>query len=225
MPDNVLWQRVTVRGLIRVYVSAAAILGLVAWLAFVIVDTNSDFWQAVTSGRSSTYIFNYASTAFLITAAVAYLRLAKNLRVLATVGAIIALSVLLSGVLVTSTKGVFRRVRPHDSIEGHPTITGFFGSWSFPSGDAAGAFALAAGLAPFAGPCWQVALCVLAASVGVNRVLVQGHYPSDVAAGAALGILCALIVLAAWNRWLSRALTPPSTPVEFGCQRAEKRVY
>jgi hypothetical protein len=61
---------------------------------------------------------------------------------------------------------------------------------SFPSGDAATVFAVAAALVPFVR--WPgVLLCfILASFVGFMRVAVLAHYPSDVCAGAALGVFC-----------------------------------
>ena len=61
---------------------------------------------------------------------------------------------------------------------------------SFPSGHAATSFAGATVLA-FAYPRLAPALLVLAAAVAFSRVYVGVHYPLDVIAGAALGVLVA----------------------------------
>jgi undecaprenyl-diphosphatase len=61
---------------------------------------------------------------------------------------------------------------------------------SFPSGHAATSFA-AATMLSFAFPRLAPALFVLAAAVAFSRVYVGVHYPLDIIAGAALGILLA----------------------------------
>lgn len=57
---------------------------------------------------------------------------------------------------------------------------------SFPSGHTITAFASATALALFL-PRWRVPLLLLATLVGLSRLAVGAHYPSDVLAGAALG--------------------------------------
>ncbi|MFJ9075549.1 bifunctional phosphatase PAP2/diacylglycerol kinase family protein [Streptomyces sp. NPDC102278] len=64
---------------------------------------------------------------------------------------------------------------------------------SFPSGHSASAFAFAAGLALEA-PGWGLALAPVAASVAFSRVYTGVHYPSDVVAGAALGVAAGFVV-------------------------------
>jgi undecaprenyl-diphosphatase len=83
-----------------------------------------------------------------------------------------------------AVKSVFRRVRPaeYDDIEFHhglhrPITT------SFPSGHATAAFCAATLLG--GGPGWYT----LAAGVAATRVYVRLHHASDVAAGAAFGLL------------------------------------
>ncbi|MFF4056171.1 phosphatase PAP2 family protein [Streptomyces sp. NPDC001668] len=77
---------------------------------------------------------------------------------------------------------------PHDEVDDRPD------SSSFPSGHTAAAVAFTAAVAPT----WPAAgaLCAVpAAMVAVERVQSGAHYPSDVAAGAAIGLAAA---------WLTR---------------------
>ncbi len=83
-----------------------------------------------------------------------------------------------------------RRRRPAPSVR--PALIRMPRSPSFPSGHSAAAFAFAAAaarelpeLAPVLGP--------LAVAVGYSRVHTGVHYPSDVAAGAAIGIGSAVL--------------------------------
>src|SRR5438046_10245866 len=66
---------------------------------------------------------------------------------------------------------------------------------SFPSGHTVGAFALA-GVLLFLSPSMtmRIAAVILAAGVGVSRVLAFRHWPSDVTASAAAGLIVAWIV-------------------------------
>ncbi|MBB6438885.1 phosphatase PAP2 family protein [Streptomyces candidus] len=76
---------------------------------------------------------------------------------------------------------------PHDEAEDRPD------SSSFPSGHTAAAVAFTAAITPT----WPLAgvLCAVpAALVAVERVQSGAHYPSDVAAGAAVGLASAWLV-------------------------------
>jgi undecaprenyl-diphosphatase len=77
---------------------------------------------------------------------------------------------------------------PHDEVDDRPD------SSSFPSGHTAAAVAFTAAVAP-AWPAAGAACAVPAAMVALERVQSGAHYPSDVAAGAAIGLATA---------WLTR---------------------
>jgi len=68
------------------------------------------------------------------------------------------------------------------------------GSPSFPSGHTADAFAFAIAVS-LAYPKWQILLPSLfwASLVGYSRMSLGVHFPSDVAAGALIGVICAWI--------------------------------
>ena len=86
-------------------------------------------------------------------------------------------------------------------------------SFSLPSGHATVSFACATVLAA-ALPRLAVPLYVLAAAVAWSRVVVGVHYPLDVLAGAALGVVAGLVALRAL-RWLPagpRRSGPPPPP-------------
>jgi undecaprenyl-diphosphatase len=97
-------------------------------------------------------------------------------------------------------KGVFRRVRP--VVEELPaarhlrraTVT-----TSFPSGHAASAAAFATGVS-LEMPALAVGVGGLATAVAASRVVTGAHYPSDVVAGAVLGIGVGSLTVRWWRR-------------------------
>ncbi|WP_030723002.1 phosphatase PAP2 family protein [Streptomyces sp. NRRL F-2580] len=79
---------------------------------------------------------------------------------------------------------------PHEDVEDRPD------SSSFPSGHTAAAVAFTAAVAP-TWP-WAGAACAVpTVLVAIERVHDGAHYPSDVAAGAAIGLAAAALVRAA----------------------------
>jgi membrane-associated phospholipid phosphatase len=87
-------------------------------------------------------------------------------------------------------KVIVRRPRP--VIEGLPPLGGAPSSLSFPSAHATSSFACATAMtriAPEAAP-----LFILAAAIAACRPYLGMHYPSDVLAGAVLGVALGLVV-------------------------------
>jgi membrane-associated phospholipid phosphatase len=121
-----------------------------------------------------------------------------------------AMIVLFSGILAglnAPLKFMFGRIRPYHGVpafEFHPFRTDLLSTeagFSFPSGDASLAFAMAMSLTltlPRQWPLWWT----LAVIVAVERVAENAHYPSDVVAGAALGVGVAFFA-----RWVVTAVT------------------
>ncbi|MFD5879502.1 bifunctional phosphatase PAP2/diacylglycerol kinase family protein [Streptomyces yangpuensis] len=95
-----------------------------------------------------------------------------------------------------NTIGKWSVRRPRPLLEGVPVVRQLAvqpQTTSFPSGHSASAFAFTAGLALEA-PALGAALAPVAASVAFSRVYTGVHYPSDVVAGAALGVAAAFVV-------------------------------
>ncbi len=93
---------------------------------------------------------------------------------------------------------------------------------SFPSGHAASAAAFAAGATmelPVAGP----VLVPLAAAVAYSRVHVGVHYRSDVWAGAAVGLTCAVVGRKLWpvKPWGPALMAPGNAPALPGGEGAD----
>jgi undecaprenyl-diphosphatase len=97
-------------------------------------------------------------------------------------------------------KAIVHRHRPFEHQLGPATST-----WSFPSGHSATSFACATVLSAFA-PRWRVPFFLLATLIALSRLYNGVHYPTDVVAGALLGVLTALLLLAGGRRRSRRAL-------------------
>ncbi|MET9854003.1 phosphatase PAP2 family protein [Streptomyces sp. NPDC006450] len=101
---------------------------------------------------------------------------------------------LASATINTVGKWSVRRTRP--VLDGVPAVRQLATqprTTSFPSGHSASAFAFTAGVA-LESPLWGAVLAPVAASVAFSRVYTGVHYPSDVAAGAALGVAAGFVV-------------------------------
>ena len=97
-------------------------------------------------------------------------------------------------VLAELGKVIVHRHRPYEHQLGPPTS-----SYSFPSGHAATSFACATVLSALA-PRWRVPFFVLATMIALSRLYNGVHYPTDVVAGALLGVFVALLVMEAASR-------------------------
>jgi undecaprenyl-diphosphatase len=113
-------------------------------------------------------------------------------------GLVGAATVAAAGVLDQLVKNVVCRARPTALDAGaffsnFPCVPAKYADASFPSGHATTAFATAVLLTLWY-PRWAGAWLGLAALVGLSRVVLGSHFPSDVLAGALLGSAVALVV-------------------------------
>lgn len=118
-----------------------------------------------------------------------------------------ALCAMLLGLIVVNftIKPLVSRPRPWLVIEGFVSLVPEHDPNSFPSGHTNAAFAFAAALCATLPQKWAKAAALFAAALmGISRLYVGVHFPSDVLAGAVIGTLCGLmgawIVKKAWER-------------------------
>jgi undecaprenyl-diphosphatase len=107
---------------------------------------------------------------------------------------VVTAAALVADLLTSLGKLLIPRTRPHyDPLIAVPA------THSFPSGHAASSFAAATAIAAVA-PRWRVPAFVLAALIAFSRVYNGVHWPTDVLAGAAVGVLTALLLRAGARR-------------------------
>jgi undecaprenyl-diphosphatase len=120
-------------------------------------------------------------------------------------------AVALADLAATALKLLSDRPRPYIAHPEQEPLRHAALDVSLPSGHAATSFAAAVVLARYVPPRVAPLLFVLAALVGWSRVYVGVHYPSDIVAGALLGVAVGLtaprLLAAALRR--SRPVRPP----------------
>lgn len=108
----------------------------------------------------------------------------KGLLILALCASGFIVADITSGLL----KNIFARPRPHEAIENVRLLVPRLGSFSFPSGHASTSFTIAFIIAYHFRRA-AVPAFIIAALVAFSRIYVGVHYPSDVIAGAAVGVI------------------------------------
>ncbi len=91
-------------------------------------------------------------------------------------------------------KNSIKRNRPSEVIVGFEAFLAPSDKFSFPSGHTAAAFLMATMIAIFYPPFMMFAI-VLASLIGISRVLLGVHFPTDILAGIALGVGSALLAI------------------------------
>jgi len=141
--------------------------------------------------------------------------MATLLRQFAVLYGFIFVGVAAPSLFTAIVKRMIGRARPEHLMDAgpfafHPNVVGW-SYQSFPSGHTTTIFALAMVIA-FLSPRWFWAALALAVAVGVSRVSVQAHYPTDAIAGAYVGMLGAYGVRWVFARrgWMF-AFTPEGT--------------
>lgn len=107
---------------------------------------------------------------------------------------VLALVSLLFSALIDNVilKNVVARTRPYDVIEGLTSLVGAQKDYSFPSGHTGSAFAAAGVMFRELPKKFGIPILVFACLMGLSRLYVGVHYPSDVLGGALIGTGIAL---------------------------------
>ena len=114
-------------------------------------------------------------------------------------GIAILVSLLMTYVVVELViKTLIHRERPYIA-EGLTPIIVYSLSYSFPSGHTAYSFASATVVAMYYGK-WGIPAFVLASMIGISRIYLAMHWPTDVVAGAMIGIVVAIVCVTLLRR-------------------------
>jgi len=105
------------------------------------------------------------------------------------------ISVALSDWTANILKHLIGRIRPCHVLEGARTLVGCTNSFSMPSNHAANSFAIILALSYLSGKWVRWTALTAALLVGLSRVYVGVHYPSDVLVGALIGIAVSILVI------------------------------
>lgn len=112
-----------------------------------------------------------------------------------------------TAIIEVPVKHFFRRRRPFIDVVRAIVVGRRPGSFSFPSGHSAAAFAGATLLRRYY-PRWTSLFYLLAVMVGLSRVYLGAHYPGDVAVGAVSGTMLAEVTRAAISHPTRRLAGP-----------------
>jgi undecaprenyl-diphosphatase len=108
-------------------------------------------------------------------------------------GAVAGGANLISHLLVQALKRTVVRRRPTVALPGIDALIGLPDHYSFPSGHACSAMAVAVSILA-AEPLVGVPAMILALGVGISRIYLRVHYVTDVVVGQLLGATTALLV-------------------------------
>ncbi len=99
------------------------------------------------------------------------------------------------GAVITNiaTKNTVRRPRPFDLIEELEPLISAPTDWSFPSGHTTSSIAAGTILLLKMPKKYGIPAFILGLLISLSRIYVGVHYPSDVAAGAAAGVIAAVL--------------------------------
>ncbi|KXG76470.1 phosphatase PAP2 family protein [Thermotalea metallivorans] len=106
-----------------------------------------------------------------------------------------------SHIVVHYLKKIFARPRPFLNITNIHTFKNHLYDYSFPSGHTTAAFAMAFTLSIFFSP-WTPLFITLAILVGLSRIYLGVHYPTDVFMGMIIGIVFSVANHILFNQWI-----------------------
>jgi membrane-associated phospholipid phosphatase len=178
-----------------IFIDVAVIRGVARLPRWVI-----DFFDAITDYGKSGWFLWPLGILFLALAALPLSPSRISQRVLATVmvriGFLFA-AIAVPGIFTNIVKHIFGRARPGVGGSIDPTLFSPF-SWpaayaGLPSGHATTAFSVLVAVGSLF-PRARTALLIYALLIAASRIMVTAHYPTDVLAGAMVGIVGALMV-------------------------------
>lgn len=109
------------------------------------------------------------------------------------IGLQMALTLIISQSITYGLKALLSRERPYNILENLKTFNIILKDHSFPSGHTSASFAIATTLA-FNMPQIAIFVYLFAFAIGISRIYLGVHYPTDVSAGIFVGVVSAYLV-------------------------------
>jgi undecaprenyl-diphosphatase len=109
------------------------------------------------------------------------------------IGLQIGITLIISQTITYSLKALLGRERPYNILKNLNTFDIILKDHSFPSGHTSASFAIATAIA-FNMPQIAIIVYLIALIIGISRIYLGVHYPTDVAGGIIVGIGSAAIV-------------------------------
>lgn len=167
------------------------------WCHENLTQSDKELFKVITQfGESHYYLITFAVTFLLF-------RFLWKKPLLAYYSLFLFSSVALSGIIVNIVKWTAGRYRPAELFDHDKYGFIFFevdrATTSFPSGHTTTAFALAAAIT-FLWPRWSLPAWTLATLIGISRIAITAHYPSDVIGGALCGFLSVVLLIHYWKK-------------------------
>ncbi len=113
-------------------------------------------------------------------------------------------SLLIADWSANTLKHYFERIRPCNTLEGVHLLVGCSNSFSMPSNHAANAFAFVTPFFITFKDRMRYGLVIVAFFVGLSRVYVGVHYPSDVIVGGVIGVALAIFMSILYTKTYER---------------------
>lgn len=116
---------------------------------------------------------------------------------------VLSIMALIGSVLVNNLilKNLVGRTRPYEILTNLQLLVNTANDFSFPSGHTGSSFAAACILYKELSKKYGIPAMILASLIGFSRLYVGIHYPSDVLAGAVIGIFIAVLVRKLFYIW------------------------
>ncbi len=108
---------------------------------------------------------------------------------------------ILTQAVAHTIKFLAKRLRPYEVLEWLNTFDIIMRDYSFPSGHTASAFSIALVGARFF-PAFAIGFYIYAVLIGISRLYLAVHFPTDVFVGALVGSLMTFISLSSFGPWL-----------------------
>ena len=119
---------------------------------------------------------------------------------------VFSLGALLGSVLINNAilKNAIGRTRPYELIDSLKLIGKAASDPSFPSGHTAASFASCTAILPNVKKRWWAPLILMAVLISFSRIYIGIHYPSDVVAGFASGVILGIAANVIGNKVITR---------------------